>query len=133
MLWSLALLIVCQALGELLHALFSLPVPGPVLGLTLLLLGLCLYARAGAGAPLLPAADGLLAYLPLFFVPPGVSAVMQVGRLVHAWPAVLAGVGGSSVIALSVTGWLAQGLLERQDGDAAAAQPSDAAPSDVTT
>ena len=69
MLWSLAVLIVCQAAGELLHALFGMPVPGPVLGLGLLLLGLCLCARTGK-SPLLPATDGLLAYLPLFFVPP---------------------------------------------------------------
>ena len=87
-----------------------------------------------AGCTALPAADGLLAYLPLFFVPPGVSAVMQIGRVVHAWPAVLVGLGGSSVIALSVTGWLAQRLLERQAGRAAAgAALSDAAPSDATT
>ena len=132
MLWSLAVLIVCQAAGELLHALFGMPVPGPVLGLALLLLGLCLYARANADAPLLPAADGLLAYLPLFFVPPGVSAVMQIGRFAHAWPAVLVGLGGSSVIALSVTGWLAQGLLARQDEHAVPAPPPDAAVSDVT-
>ncbi len=134
MLWSFAVLIVCQAAGELLHALFRMPVPGPVLGLALLLLGLSLHARTGGGVPVLPAADGLLAYLPLFFVPPGVSAVMQIGRVVHALPAVLVGLGGSSVIALSVTGWLAQGLLGRQARRAAAEVALlDVSSSDVAT
>jgi holin-like protein len=114
MLWSLAVLIVCQAAGEMLHAVTGLPVPGTVIGLALLLLGLSVHRRNGAAASL-PAADGLLPYLALFFVPPGVGAVMQVGRLVHVWPAVVLGLLGSSVLALAVAGRVAQALLERQD------------------
>ena len=83
MIWSLALLISCQAAGELLHALAGVPIPGPVLGIGLLLLGLCAWRKS---APVLPAADTLLSYLSLFFVPPGVSTVMQIGRLAHICP-----------------------------------------------
>ena len=120
MLWSLAVLVACQALGELLHALIGLPVPGTVIGLALLLLGLSLYGRRGRVASL-PAADGLLPYLALFFVPPGVSAVMGIGRLLPVWPAVALGILGSSVLTLVVAGRIAQALLARQDRRAAAA------------
>ena len=122
MLWSLAVLIVCQAMGELLRSLIGLPVPGTVIGLALLLLGLSLYERKGRAASL-PAADGLLPYLALFFVPPGVSAVMGIGRLVPVWPAVALGILGSSVLTLAVAGRVAQALLVRQDRRAAAVRP----------
>lgn len=52
MLCSLAGRILCQVAGELLHALTGLPVPGTVLGLVLLLLGLCAHGwRKDAPAP----------------------------------------------------------------------------------
>ncbi len=129
MLWSLAVLIACQAAGELLHALVGLPVPGTVIGMALLLLGLTLYGREGRAASL-PAADALLPYLALFFVPPGVSAVMGVGKLLPVWPAVALGILGSSVLTLIVAGRVAQALLTRQDRRAAAmpAASLDAAP-----
>ena len=123
MLWSLAVLIACQAAGELLRALGGLPVPGTVIGLALLLLGLTLYGRGGRTATL-PAADGLLPYLALFFVPPGVSAVMEIGRLAPVWPAVALGILGSSVLALVAAGRAAQALLRWQDRRAASAMPT---------
>ena len=122
MLWSLAVLIVCQAMGELLHGVIGLPVPGTVIGMALLLLGLSLYGRKGRAASL-PAADGLLPYLALFFVPPGVSAVMGIGRLIPVWPAVVLGILGSSVVTLAVAGRVSQALLVRQDRRAAAVTP----------
>ena len=132
MMWSLALLIFCQAAGELLHALAGVPIPGPVLGIGLLLLGLCVWNKYSA--PVLPAADTLLSYLSLFFVPPGVSTVMQVGRLAHVWPAVILALLGSSILALIVTGWVTQALLARLDRHGAAAKPSlmEQRPSEVT-
>jgi holin-like protein len=112
MLWSLAVLLSCEALGESGRALTGLPIPAPVIGMALLLLGLILVARLRPGfVPTLPAADTLLPYLPLFFVPPGVGAVMQLGKLLPVWPAVLLGLVGSSILTLAAAGWLAQGLL----------------------
>ena len=127
MMWSLAILLVSEALGELVHAETGLPIPGPVIGIALLLSGLALFARARPrSAPALPAADTLLSYLPLFFVPPGVSAVMQIGTLLHVWPAVLVGLIASSVLTFAVAGRLAQGLLERQERRTAANEPAKA-------
>ena len=118
MIWSLALLIFCQAAGELLHTLTGLPIPGPVLGIGLLLLGLCAWRKS---VPVLPAADTLLSYLSLFFVPPGVSVVMQIGRFAQVWPAVILALLGSSILALLVTGCVTQALLARLDRHAGVA------------
>src|SRR4051812_28896647 len=60
MLWSLALLILCQIVGEVIRSFMGFPVPGTVIGLCLLLAGLCGYARWTGTAPSLPAAEALL-------------------------------------------------------------------------
>ena len=113
MLGSLAALIICQAGGEALHAALGLPIPGPVLGLGLLLFGLMVWARHAGSAPALPAADALLSCLSLFFVPLGVEVVMHLGRLGHIWPGLLLMLVGSSILTLAVTGHVTQALLSR--------------------
>jgi putative effector of murein hydrolase LrgA (UPF0299 family) len=91
------------------------PVPGTVIGICLLLAGLCGYARWTGAAPSLPAAEALLPYLALFFVAPGVSAVMQAGQLAGVWPAAVFSLIGSTVLTLALVGRLAQALLAWQD------------------
>ena len=65
-------LLVLQTLGEVLVRLLGLPLPGPVLGLLLLLPAL---AWAPLRQPVAQAADFLLAHLSLLFVPVGVGVV----------------------------------------------------------
>jgi len=67
-----ALLLVLQAIGEVLSRFFALPIPGPVLGLVLLLPALNFeFVRVPASA----AAELMLAHLSLFFVPVGVGVI----------------------------------------------------------
>lgn len=113
MLGSLAALILCQVCGEALHAALGLPIPGPVLGIGLLLLGLVVWTRRIGSAPALPAADTLLSYLSLFFVPPGVNMVMQFARLGRFWPILFLVLVASSILTLIVTGRVMQSLLQR--------------------
>lgn len=68
-----AVLFVFQLLGELLVRASGLLVPGPVLGMALLLAFL-LY-RKGVAAPIRETSEGLLRYLPLLFVPAGVGLI----------------------------------------------------------
>jgi holin-like protein len=68
-----AVLLIFQLLGELLVRVSSLPVPGPVLGMALLLVFLLF--RKGVAAPLRETSEGLLRYLPLLFVPAGVGLI----------------------------------------------------------
>ena len=70
MLHGLAVLLAFQLVGEVLTHLLSLPLPGPVVGMVLLLVAL--EARLPRWDGLLAASGGLLATLSLLFV--------QIGR-----------------------------------------------------
>ncbi len=101
-----ALLLFCQLMGEAASRALALPVPGPVLGLVLLLLGLHLFrtnpAQAGPG-DLENVADGLLANLGLLFVPAGAGVVKHLGLLAQHGLAIGAALVGSTALTLVVT------------------------------
>ncbi len=119
MLWSFCVLLGCQIAGAILREMLGLPIPGTVIGLGLLLALLCTFGQRDK-PDLLPAGDALLPYLGLFFVPPGVAAVLQLRHISHAYLPVAAGILVSSVLTLAVTGLTAQALLAWQERRAAA-------------
>ena len=87
-----------------------LPAPGPVIGLTLLVVALSLYQRcrpldeaALAESDLGKAASGLLAALPLLFVPAGVGVVQYMGLLREQGLALAAALVVSTVATLLAT------------------------------
>ncbi len=112
MIWSFSALIACQAIGEMLHSLTGLPVPGAVFGIGLLLASLAMRQDRPAS---LPAADLLLPCLGLLFVPPGVAAVRRLSHLSGAWLPVACAILVSSTLALVVAGRVTQALLTRQE------------------
>ncbi len=114
MIWSLSALLACLALGDVLHSLTGLPVPGAVFGIGLLLAGLCLTTPRDQPASL-PAADLLLPCLGLLFVPPGVAAVRRLSHLSGVWLPVAGAILVSSVLALVIAGRVTQALLARQE------------------
>ena len=125
MLWSFCVLLACQATGEAIHAVTGLPIPGTILGIGLLVTVLA--CREPRRAPaVLPAADALLPYLSLMFVPPGVVAVLRLREVPHAWLPIAAAIVTSSVLAFGVAGRLAQALLNAKTRQALApvAEPS---------
>jgi holin-like protein len=108
---GLAALLLCQLAGEVLARAFALPIPGPVLGMGLLLAALL--ARRAIPDGIERTADGLLAHLGLLFVPAGVGVVMHLDILAtDAAPIGLAILGGT-LLAVGVTGLVAQRLLRR--------------------
>lgn len=76
------MLLLAQSIGELLVRALRLPLPGPVLGLGLVL-ALLAWAptRRVVAGPVEAAADGLLAHLSLLFVPLGVGVIAHLGLL----------------------------------------------------
>jgi putative effector of murein hydrolase LrgA (UPF0299 family) len=88
MILDLILLLLCQLAGQALAFWSGLPVPGPVLGLVLLV-GL-LAALGRAPGSLETTTAGLLRHLSLLFVPAGVGVMLHAGRLAAEWPAILA-------------------------------------------
>lgn len=101
MLYAIALLLICQLVGETLVLLTGLPVPGPVLGM-LLLLGLLVWRR-GIPDELGKTADTLLAHFSLLFVPAGVGVMLHWERIQGDWLAIAAALLLGTLITLVVT------------------------------
>lgn len=92
---GLAWLLVCQSIGELLSRGLSLPLPGPVVGLVLLLIALRFPA---VREPVGECANFLLAHLSLLFVPVGV------GVMTHL--ALLSQYGGRMLVVIVLSTWI---------------------------
>ncbi len=111
MLQGFVLLLVFQALGEGLSTLLGLPLPGNVIGMALLLIAL------GAGWVkaewLQEAAELLLSYMALFFVPAGVGVMLYFDLIGQQWLPILAGTIISTFVVMAVTGWCEK-LLDKQ-------------------
>ena len=79
MIHALLALLACQLAGEASVRVIPVPMPGPVIGM-LLMLGLLIASERFAGL-MRPTAEGILANLSLLFVPAGVGVVGHVSTL----------------------------------------------------
>jgi putative effector of murein hydrolase LrgA (UPF0299 family) len=109
---GLTWLVLCQLVGTLINVLLLPMLPGPIIGLVLLLVFFMLNGEVSESLNV--AAGGLLRYLPLLLVPPAVG-LMVYGKAIIAdfWPVVGALVL-SLVLSVLFTGWLMQLLIRRQ-------------------
>lgn len=98
---TFATLLVFQTLGESLAYAFSLPVPGPVIGM--LLLFCYLMAKRGAAEKLAPTTLEFLKHLSLLFVPAGVGIMVHAQRVAAEWLPIAAALILSTVVSLVVT------------------------------
>ena len=108
MIRGLTILLFCQLAGEAVVRALAWPVPGPVLGLAILVAGLFLGERMEWIGPsgesdVGRVADGLLANLALLFVPAGVGIVQHVGTIGPYGAALLLALLVSTVVTLAVT------------------------------
>ncbi len=108
---TIALLLVCQLVGDTLARLLSLPVPGPVIGMLLLFVALLLYG--GIPPSLAKTADSLLPYLGLLFVPAGAGVVQYFSDLEQQRWILVVSLTISLVLSLVATGLLIQALRKR--------------------
>ena len=104
MIAAFALILVCQLFGEVISELFDLPVPGPVIGLGLLFIGLIV--KRHPPKVLTDAADNLLIHFSLLFVPAGVGVVTQLDRLRGDWLPITAALIFSTLLAMVLTALL---------------------------
>lgn len=109
---GLLLLLACQLAGEVVVHALDAPVPGPVVGMVVLLLVL-LVRRPADDSPVHRAADALLPHLQLLFVPAGVGLVAYGAVLREDGVAIVVALVGSWLLGLAVVGWTAQ-LLTRE-------------------
>jgi len=118
MIHALALILLCQLTGEALARWLGLPVPGPVLGMGLMLVMLSASARI-AGL-VVPVGEGILRHIALLFVPAGVGVVGHLDRLGPEGAALGLAILVSTALAIAA-GALAFVLVARltgsEDGD----------------
>jgi holin-like protein len=91
----------------------GLPMPGPVIGLVLLL-GLLAW-RGGPSESLAATAQGILKYLGLLFVPAGVGFVTELPELRANALAIAVAIAVSTAVGMAVTGLLMQWLLRAEE------------------
>lgn len=108
---GLALLLLLQAVGEGLTRAFALAVPGPVVGMVLLLVAL---RWPLLRAPVAAAAEFLLAHLSLLFVPVGVGVVTHLDVVSEYGLRLVAVIVVSTWIGMAVTAWVLRALLRRE-------------------
>ena len=100
---GLAFLLLLQSLGELLSRGLSLPFPGPVIGMLLLLLAL---RWPLVRQPVAACADFLLSHLSLLFVPVGVGVMTHLSIVSQYGGRMLVVLVLSTLIGLAVTALL---------------------------
>ena len=105
-----AWLLLCQSAGELCARALGLALPGPVIGMLVLLAALNLrWVRE----PVEAAADALLQHLSLLFVPVGVGVIVHVGLLAdHGWRLAIV-VIASTLLGLAATALVLHKLWRR--------------------
>ncbi|WP_028486865.1 CidA/LrgA family protein [Thiomicrorhabdus chilensis] len=99
----ITLLLIYQLIGELIVLGFSWPIPGPVVGMLLLLMTLLL--RASFATEMRASTDKILTHLSLLFVPAGVGLMVHLSRLEQEWLAITLALFISTVLGLLVTAW----------------------------
>jgi len=105
---DLAILLMFQFAGEMMRAVTGLPVPGPVIGMVLLLVALL--AKLPVPAGIHATSRKLLAYLGLLFVPAGAGVVTRLPMIGAHWLPIVIAVVGSTIITMVITAVVMRGL-----------------------
>jgi holin-like protein len=129
MIVSLAALLLCQLAGEALARGFSLPAPGPVIGMALMIGVLALRERISSVLPqeindggVERVSKNILAHLSLLFVPAGVGVVQNLDLFARYGFALAVALVVSTFLALVVTVGVFR-LTSRLMGDAEGRTP----------
>ncbi len=112
---GLTWLVLFQLIGTAINHLLLPVLPGPIIGL-LLMLGYLVW-RGEVGEPLSLAASSLLRYLPLLLVPPAVGVMVYAKDIAADFWAIVGALVLSLVIAMGFVGVLMQHLVKRKEKD----------------
>ena len=118
MLNSIFVILFFQLVGEFIQKFLELSVPGPVIGLFLLLIILLMSKKNYYKIPinfqinLINSAENLLNYLPLLFIPVGVGVVMHLSLLEDNLVPVMLVIIIGTLLTLAVTAFVMDKLLK---------------------
>jgi holin-like protein len=101
MILAFSLFVLCQLLGEVTVRLAHVPVPGPVLGLILLVCYLSWRKRVPEEVQ--RTSSGLLTHLSLLFIPAGTGVMVHIHTLKAQWLPILAALLFGTILTLVVT------------------------------
>lgn len=111
---ALAIILVFQLIGEVATRSLGLLLPGPVLGLLLLVLSCTL--RPALAEMLRPVVTGILGHLSLFFVPAGVGVVAHLGQFRSDGLAVALALTVSTALAIAAGALVFRAVVRWTDG-----------------
>jgi holin-like protein len=110
MLGAITLLLACQLVGEVITMSMDLPLPGPVVGMALLFIGLLIRRRIKSGGDeaeipeaLEQTATGLLSHLSLLFVPAGVGVMLYLPLIADEWLPITVALVASTLLTIALT------------------------------
>jgi len=106
---GITILLACQLAGEILVIWLSWPIPGPVIGMILLLAILIL--RGQPGRSLEDTSNALLSHLSLLFIPAGVGVIIHIDRLSDEWLSITIALIISTLVTLASTALIMMALL----------------------
>ncbi|MDR1163290.1 MAG: CidA/LrgA family protein [Candidatus Accumulibacter sp.] len=109
---SFSLLLLYQLAGEAIVRFMKLPIPGPVVGMILLLATLMCHRRAAKDFR--EGAAVLLQHLSLFFVPAGVGVIVHVSRIADEWLPITLSIVVSTFAGMAVTVWVLKAMTARR-------------------
>ena len=117
MLNSIFIILLFQLIGEFIQKFFELSIPGPVIGLILLLNVMLIIKKinkqdTGFETKLVNSAENLLTYLPLLFIPVGVGVVMHLSLLEENLVPVILVIIIGTLLTLALTGFVFEKLLK---------------------
>lgn len=110
-------LLACELAGDLLRQILALPVPGPVIGMSILA-AVLVFRRKGPRSAITDGlehtAETLIRHMGLLFVPAGVGLIAEIGVLRSEWLPIAAGLIGSTLLSLAVTGLVMHWSIRRR-------------------
>ena len=108
---GLLILLLCQCAGEAIKTTWGLSVPGPVLGMLILFIGLCLYRETPKAVA--KASQTLIPMLGLMFLPASAGLFFLGSQFDDQWPAIIAAVVLGSLLSLFFNGLLMRFLTRK--------------------
>jgi holin-like protein len=112
MIFGLVQILLFQCLGELVSKFLLPTLPGPVIGLVLLVLWLIM--RKGINAELAIVGDGFSQYLGLLFVPAAVGVVLFLPQLKANALAIISALIGSVILTIASSAFVARLLSKKE-------------------
>lgn len=108
---QLAIILIIGYLGEVIHTIFHLTIPGNVIGMSILFA--CLYKGIIKVTMIDKITDFLLDHLAFFFIPAGVGIVTCLPLLKNKWVSFIIICLITTVLIIVVTGWVIQLYIRR--------------------